>query len=995
MKRAMKAAFATGLCCSAVTWAQAIRQNANFKANIVARNDDGSSSAQSLGFTINFFGKMRNSVWVNNNGNLTFDSSLATYTPFGLQKTQREIIAPFFADVDTRGPKSQLVTFGQDTISGHHAFGANYINVGYYNSHDDLLNSFQVVVIDRSETGDGNFDIEFNYERINWETGDASNGQGGLGGVPAVIGWSNGTTEDGTSFELPGSMVSGSFLDHGPQALIRQRLNTTTVGRLLFRARDGVISPGLTISAAGLPNGVVGSAYNASLSATGAEGPFRWSWIPDVSAPPGMSFNADGTVSGTPAATGTYTLTAGVTAKLDDEEQTVYKRIAITISAPTLAITTACPLPDGSVGQSYSATLQARGAGAGYRWTVDDPYSLPPGISLGVGGRLAGTPSYPGTYAFNLQAASIAADGSQAVQKMCHLTVAAAAVQLASGCTMPDATAGVPYSQILTPTGGIGPYNFRLAGQLPSGLSLSSDGRVSGIPTVSSYFPFALVIADSRGAAQTYQCSLNVLQTRLAIAPCPLPAAVTGTPYSATFSAAGGVAPLTWSIAGSLPSGLALTPDGMISGTPSAAGPFLFRALVTDANGNQAGQACSISVTRAPLGVSGCPLPDASAGQPYSTSLMPSGGVEPYLWTYSGSLPPGLSFSTSGYVSGTPSKPGVFPITVKLMDGTMQTGSQPCSLRVKDPVLQISTACPLPPGSMGQFYSTQFGAKGGAPPYHFDFYGYLPNGLGVSPDGTISGTPSSLGAIAFLAQVTDSAGQSASNLCSIDVELPDVPAVRIANLPQTVAPASSLDIGVQLAKPYSMPIQGQLTLSVSPDTASTDAVANQADPRLRFQNGQTTVGFTFPSGSTKVTVPLASTGTVASTVTVSIASLHAAGTDLPVLATSAVFRILQAAPTITSACWTQSDSSLDLAITGFSNTRELLAAQAMLGSKKVTTDLAQISAGYFSAPETVRFGGAFTIHIPYDLPYPVPQGIDVTLFNTVGGSGTQTAQRCK
>jgi hypothetical protein len=560
---------------------------------------------------------------------------------------------------------------------------------------------------------------------------------------------------------------------------------------------------------------------------------------------------------------------------------------------------------------------------------------------------------------------------------------------------LPDATTGVPYSQTLTPTGGVEPYSFRLAGQLPSGLSLSSDGRLNGIPTVSSYFPFALIIADSRGSAQTYQCSVNVLRTQLGIAPCPLPPAMTGTPYLATFSAGGGVAPLTWSIAGSLPSGLALSPDGVISGTPSAAGPFLFRALVTDASGNQAGQACSISVTRAPLGVSGCPLPDASAGQPYSATLTSSGGVEPYLWTYSGSLPPGLSISTSGYVSGTPSKAGVFPITVKLMDGTMQAGFQPCSLRVKDPVLQISTACPLPRGNMGQFYSTQFAAKGGAPPYHFDFYGYLPNGLGVSPDGTISGTPSSLGAIAFLVQVTDSVGQSASNLCSLAVELPDAPAVSIANLPQAVAPASTLDIGVQLAAPYSMPVQGQLALSVSPDTASTDAGANQSDPRLRFQNGQTTVGFTIPSGTTKVTVPLASTGTVASTVTVSIASLHAAGTDLPVLATPVVFRILPVAPAITSACWTQSDSSLDLAITGFSNTRELVAAKAALGSKKVTTDLTQISAGYFSAPETVRFGGAFTVHIPYDLPFPVPQSIDVTLFNTVGASGTQTAQRCK
>ena len=302
----------------------AIRPNPGFRTSVVARNDDGSSAAQTLGFTINFFGKMRRSVWVNNNGNLTFDSPLATYTPFGLQKTEREIIAPYFADVDTRGAKSQLVTFGPDVVNGHAAFGANYIDVGYYKEHDDLLSSFQVIVIDRSDTGDGNFDIEFNYERITWETGHASGGTGGFGGVPAVVGWSNGTTDDGTSFELAGSMLSNTFTDNGTRALIRQKLNTAVIGRLLFRARDGVISPGLTISTgSALPPGTLGAPYSATLAATGEHGPFRWSWVPDVVAPPGLSLNPDGTITGTPTTAGTYTFTTGVTANTEDGEQTV------------------------------------------------------------------------------------------------------------------------------------------------------------------------------------------------------------------------------------------------------------------------------------------------------------------------------------------------------------------------------------------------------------------------------------------------------------------------------------------------------------------------------------------------------------------------------------------------------------------------------------------------------------------------------------------------
>ena len=184
--------------------AQAIRTNAGFRSASIPRNDDGSGPLVPLGFTINFFGRERAQGWVNNNGNITFDSPLATYTPFGLESTRREIVAAFFADVDTRPNGSALVTYGQDTVDGHRAFGANYIDVGYFDEHADKLNSFQIVIIERADTGPGNFDLEFNYQKIVWETGDASGGRNGFGGVPASVGWSNGSGDPGTSFEIVG-----------------------------------------------------------------------------------------------------------------------------------------------------------------------------------------------------------------------------------------------------------------------------------------------------------------------------------------------------------------------------------------------------------------------------------------------------------------------------------------------------------------------------------------------------------------------------------------------------------------------------------------------------------------------------------------------------------------------------------------------------------------------------------------------------------------------
>ncbi|MFN2335117.1 MAG: nidogen-like domain-containing protein [Wenzhouxiangellaceae bacterium] len=204
-----------------------------------------------LGFTLDFFGISRSSVFVNNNGNVTFDSALGTYTPFDLTSTGQEIIAPFFADVDT-GSAGDPVTYGGGTFEGRPAFGVNWINVDYYDSDISHTNrnSFQLILVDRSDIASGDFDIVFNYDQIQWEAGEASDGdENGLGGDSARVGYSNGTGDPGTFFELPGSAINGAFLDGGPSALVSNRLNSTINGRYIFRSRTGGIDPGTPPSA--------------------------------------------------------------------------------------------------------------------------------------------------------------------------------------------------------------------------------------------------------------------------------------------------------------------------------------------------------------------------------------------------------------------------------------------------------------------------------------------------------------------------------------------------------------------------------------------------------------------------------------------------------------------------------------------------------------------------------------------------------------------------
>jgi hypothetical protein len=246
----------------------AIRHSPGFSENVLAPNDDGSTGEITLPFTINYFGTSFGSLYVNNNGNVTFGGPLGEFTPTGLNTNNGgiPIIAPYWADVDTRGIGSAVVTYGVDTVNGHLAFGVNYENVGYYIFGTDKLNSFQVILIDRSDTGiAGAFDIEFNYDKIQWEAGEASAGSDGLctaASECAAVGYSNGSGTAGTNFQLNGSFTIGALLDDGPAAtsLIHNSLNNTMLGRYIFQVRNGLVQGSLTVTEAGTGNGTVTSA---------------------------------------------------------------------------------------------------------------------------------------------------------------------------------------------------------------------------------------------------------------------------------------------------------------------------------------------------------------------------------------------------------------------------------------------------------------------------------------------------------------------------------------------------------------------------------------------------------------------------------------------------------------------------------------------------------------------------------------------------------------
>jgi hypothetical protein len=252
---------------------------------------------------------------------------------------------------------------------------------------------------------------------------------------------------------------------------------------------------------------------------------------------------------------------------------------------------------------------------------------------------------------------------------------------------------------------------------------------------------------------------------------------------------------------------------------------------------------------------------------------------------------------------------------------------------------------------------------------------------------------------------------------------PVVPVITLVDPPATVAPAStSFALTVRMAAAYTAPVKGLLTLNITPETGGNDPVVNSADPLLAFANGQRTVGFTIASGATSVVVPVASTGTVASTVGVSLTGLEASGAPIAQTPSAKFFRIVPAAPSITSACYVRTNAEdgiyLNFQVTGFSNTRELTKALVTTpglaagkpnipvpdeflfdSTDTMTVEASGVATGYYSTALNVRTGGAFTLTIPVTLKTLAPtaklDSVQLSLANSVGSTAPRAVLVCQ
>ncbi|MCI0370337.1 MAG: putative Ig domain-containing protein, partial [candidate division NC10 bacterium] len=424
-------------------------------------------------------------------------------------------------------------------------------------------------------------------------TATASDNIGVVGVQFRVDGAALGAEDTTSPYSLSWDTTTVGNGAHTLTAVARDAAGNTTTSSGVTVTVSNVSPPPLTITTTSLPAATVGTAYSQPLAATGGTTPYTWS-LASGTLPPGLSLSGGGVLSGTPTTAGSFSFTPQVT---DGIGATDTQPLSLTVNAlPPLNITTTS-LPAATVGTAYSQPLAATGGTTPYTWSLASG-TLPPGLSLSGGGVLSGTPTTAGSFSFTVRVT----DSASATDTQ-PLSLTVSAPPNITTTSLPPGTVGAPYSRTLAATGGTTPYTWSLAaGSLPAGLSLSGGGVLSGAPSTAGTSNFTVRVTDSVGASDTQVLSLTINPPPpLNITTTSLPAGTVGAPYSQTLAATGGMAPYTWSLSsGTLPSGLGLSPGGVLGSSPTTAGTYTFTVQVSDSVGGTDTQTLSLTVSATP-----------------------------------------------------------------------------------------------------------------------------------------------------------------------------------------------------------------------------------------------------------------------------------------------------------------------------------------------------------------------------------------------------------
>lgn len=273
-------------------------------------------------------------------------------------------------------------------------------------------------------------------------------------------------------------------------------------------------------------------------------------------------------------------------------------------SGPKEITITTTELPDGVVGEPYSAELKAtrRTKGVDLTWSLESG-SLPDGLSLSDSGFITGTPTTAGEYTFVVKVVDNY-DGSTNTKS---LSIRVTTDSNGNGTD----TLEITTEQADIPEGIIGnSYTVKFtanrttdliwtldSGNLPDGLQLQSDGYILGVPTAATDTAFVIRVTD-QNTGETAIKDFTIIVHNFVISPDTLPDATVEVPYNCQLLTNGGIIPITWTVStGSLPDGLELDPSGIIVGIPSTPSSAVFVVTATDANGNISARAYTLTVS--------------------------------------------------------------------------------------------------------------------------------------------------------------------------------------------------------------------------------------------------------------------------------------------------------------------------------------------------------------------------------------------------------------
>lgn len=507
------------------------------------------------------------------------------------------------------------------------------------------------------------------------------------------------------------------------------------------------VSGAPTVFAAAPVSGVVGTPYSYFFTANGFPVP-AYAVFSGV-LPPGLTLNsATGELSGTPTMAGVFGVT--IISASNGAGSLNSNSFSITIAgAPSSPTAFSAQTPTvGTSGTPYSYTFAANGFPSPTFSVASG--ALPPGLTLNaVTGEITGTPTVSGSYGpITVQASN----GSGSLGSTPFTMTINGAPTSFSAQTPGSGVVGTPYNYALAANGLPTPTYSLVSGTLPTGLTLSGAGVISGTPTVAGTFgPITVQASNGAGSVNTSAFSITIAATgsapTLFTAQSP-PNGLVASPYAYTFAANGSPAPSFSLVSGAFPTGLTLNgSNGLLSGVPSVAGvfgPITLSAMNGSGSVNSA--PFNITVNAAPTTFTAQTPPSGAVGVAYSYVISADGYPAPTYSLVSGALPAGLTLSASGVLSGTPTAAGVSSsIVIKAQNafGNVNTVSLSITIAATPTAPTAFTAQTPPSGNVGTAYSYVMAANGSPTPTYSVVAGTLPTGLTLNAaTGEIAGTPS-------------------------------------------------------------------------------------------------------------------------------------------------------------------------------------------------------------------------------------------------------------